>query len=413
MADVLDIDKEAGLVFDATRWIGCGQAYKDVPLYVCKAFTSTCKIPDDVMASYIPSPQVPIIEFINLPLPAQSSELITTRPAAWFSTDPPDKNATQLLLSRTIPPKAHLDKLEAEMGQAWFNGNISIIDHRFNSGRDRLPWWAPTYWQLISKIIRMQTDWKRAKGWIEANAKNIPSHPTPEVVLAAHPWNSPLHRNSCLTTHTLAQLLTDRWLNDDIMLLMIGHLQDRLQQDPVLNASTIIAPSLFYTVIEKAAQRNNFDLPALQRVENQVKYGTQHHLWLGGFIGGNHEIALQIDFEKKQLAYGVLLQSKMIAQKLINTFEGDSLAGSYPPPRALLAAIQKWLRARFNGPFVDQGDSIAHGVQFDASSCLICSANTIAHGVFGDKIWEQSAQAFHRLTWFSTLLQPRIVKVYF
>jgi len=39
------------------------------------------------------------------------------------------------------------------------------------------------------------------------------------------------------------------------MLLMVGHLQDQLQQDPVLDASTIIAPSLFYTVIEKVARK--------------------------------------------------------------------------------------------------------------------------------------------------------------
>lgn len=313
MPGALDMDKEAGLVFEVTKWIGCGRTYKDVPLYVCEALTSIRKIPDAIMASCIPSPQVPIIDFVNIPLPAQSSELVTTRPAAWFSTDPPDKNATHLLLSRTLPPKAHLDRMDAEMGQAWFNGNISIIDHRFNGGRDRLPWWAPTYWQLLSKIIRMQTEWKRAKGWVEANAEKIPGHPTPEVVFAAHPWNSPLHRNSDLTTHTLAQLLTDQWLNDDIMLLMIGHLQDRLQQDPVLDASTIIAPSLFYTVVERAARMDNFNLLALQRVENQVKYGMKRHLWLGGFIGGNHEIAVRIDFEKKELSYGVLLQFRMIA----------------------------------------------------------------------------------------------------
>jgi len=93
---------------------------------------------------------------------------------------------------------------------------------------------------------------------------------------------------------------------------MIGHLQDRLQQDPILDESTIIAPSLFYTIIEKAAWTNKFDLPALQRVENQVKYGMRWHLWMGGFVGGNHEIALQIDFEKKELAYGAFLQSNMI-----------------------------------------------------------------------------------------------------
>lgn len=312
MPNVLDVDKDAGLVFNATKWIGCGRTYKDVPIYVCEALTSIRKIPDAVIASCIPNPQVPIIEFINFPLPKQSSELITTRPMAWFSTDPPDENAIQLLLSRTIPPKAFLDKMDADMGQAWFDGNISIIDHRVNGGSDRLPMWAPTYWQKISKLISMQTDWKRAKSWVDTNAQKLSGFPTSDIIFAAQAWNSPLYRSSDLTTHTLAQLLADRWLSDDIMLLMVGHLQDRLQQNPVLDASTIIAPSLFYTVIEKAAKTNKFDFLALQRVEDQIKYGKRRHLWMGGFIGGNHEIALRIDFEKKELAYGVLLRFKMI-----------------------------------------------------------------------------------------------------
>jgi len=176
MPNVIDVDKEAGVVFDATKWIGCGRTYKDVPIYVCEALTSIRKIPHAVVASSIPSPQLPIIEFINFPLPAKSAELVTTQPTAWFSTDPPGQNATQLLLSRTIPPKAFLDKLGTKTGQAWFNGNISIIDHRVNGGGDRLPMWVPTYWQLISKIISMQTKWKRAKGWVETNAKNLPGY---------------------------------------------------------------------------------------------------------------------------------------------------------------------------------------------------------------------------------------------
>jgi len=69
------------------------------------------------------------------------------------------------------------------------------------------------------------------------------------------------------------------------MLLMVGHLQDQLQQDPVLDASTIIAPSLFYTVIEKVARKNNYNFLALQRVEDQVKHGEQWYLWMGGLLG--------------------------------------------------------------------------------------------------------------------------------
>ena len=306
MSDVMDLVNEEGVVFDAAQWIGRGRTYKDVPIYVCDVLTDIRQIPDLVSKSCLPSPEVPILDFINLALPPQSSELITTQASAWFSNQPPQQNVIELLQSRSIPPKAILDKLDCLLGQAWFDGKVSILDPRYNDGSDALPLWAPTYWLKMAKIISIQTEWRRAKEWIQDQKQTLSGFPAPAAVFAAHPWNMPLHRDGSMTNHTLAQLLSNRWLSDDIMFLMVGHLRDRLQQDPVLNASTIIAPSLFYLVIENAAKMGNFDLPALRKVEDRVKERRGRFLWMGGFIGGNHEIALHIDFHLKELAYGAL-----------------------------------------------------------------------------------------------------------
>jgi hypothetical protein len=78
----------------------------------------------------------------------------------------------------------------------------------------------------------------------------------------------------------------------------------------------------------------------------------------------------------------------------------------YPPPAGFIKTIQKWLRTRFNGPFQELGDSLAHGVQKDGISCLICSANTISHGVFGDPLWMANRRGHARAEWFLTLIQP-------
>lgn len=90
---------------------------------------------------------------------------------------------------------------------------------------------------------------------------------------------------------------------------------------------------------------------------------------------------------------------------------GDSLFKEHPPPITLIAATQKWLHARFKGPFKELGDSLSHGIQADGISSLICSANTIAHGVFGDTLWSADYCSNTRVEWFSTLIQPRIVTV--
>lgn len=85
---------------------------------------------------------------------------------------------------------------------------------------------------------------------------------------------------------------------------------------------------------------------------------------------------------------------------------GDSLsADGFPKPVAFMKVLQRWLRARFKSPFKDTGDSLAHGTQKDGFLCLICSANTIGHAVFGDELWNMNRAALEKTDWFRTLVK--------
>jgi hypothetical protein len=59
-----------------------------------------------------------------------------TKPQTWFSHDKPSTVDITVLKSRPIPPKDFLDKLEKDIGQAWFDGAKSVIDMRFNNSVD-------------------------------------------------------------------------------------------------------------------------------------------------------------------------------------------------------------------------------------------------------------------------------------
>ena len=59
-------------------------------------------------------------------------------------------------------------------------------------------------------------------------------------------WNSPLLRYPSMMNQVLAQLFGDCMLTDDIMLIMIDHLRDQLQESPELAKSTVIVNSSFY-----------------------------------------------------------------------------------------------------------------------------------------------------------------------
>lgn len=62
--------------------------------------------------------------------------------------------------------------------------------------------------------------------------------------------------------------------------------------------------------------------------------------------------------------------------------------------------LEGWLNARFGGGFQNRGDSLKHGEQRDTYSCLICAANTIAHAVFGDELWNSKRRGVDRVYWF-------------
>ena len=138
----IDIELEDTLVFHPGDWIRQGKTYKDVPLYIARAFTNLSTIPDS--APNIPPPEMSIEGFLSLALPKQSYEIITSKTNQWFSCEPPQNNLP-CSTSHSIPPESFLQKLNDASGQAWFDGAASVTDPRFNDGKDRLLLWVLTY----------------------------------------------------------------------------------------------------------------------------------------------------------------------------------------------------------------------------------------------------------------------------
>ena len=306
-----DILEEEALVFKPSLWIGRHKKYKDVPLHVCNALTHLRQIPHRFQSSF-PSPELPVLDFINLQLPIQSAELITTKIEHVFSFDAPQMDV-QAFLRRSIPPIAFIDKVEKEVGQAWFDGKVAIVDPRFSNSNNTLPFWALTYWRQMSKIIKAQHDWMDARAWIQTEVtKSSISHPLllEHELLTTCGWNVPLPRTVTMvpgmTTHTLSQFLSNRWLDQEAMDLMISHLQKRLRQDGIRSKKVMIASCQFFSVLYDAAKTNRYSNEAifssLWNIEARVKEGLRY-LYIPVF-GNHHEIAAYVDFDLRKIGYG-------------------------------------------------------------------------------------------------------------
>jgi hypothetical protein len=271
-----------------------------------------CRIPEEYN-HLIPRRDMSIGDFIKLDLPPQSGMVFAaTESEDWYSYDPPRAISTRTLMSRPIPARLQsLRYLENVVKRMWDKGKRSIIDRTSSDKSERLPMWVLGYWIEMSQIVVKQTDWRASREWFEKEsqvAKAPYDFPSADMVFRTFPWNIPLRRPDLpgITTHSLAELLCNKMLHEDLLDLMITHLQNRLSnEEPGVRSLHIIAPAHFYRLLLNGDRVGVFDVRPLRAVEELVKKGGRRFLWMASFIGIDHVIALQVDFHKKVIRYGM------------------------------------------------------------------------------------------------------------
>jgi len=86
---------------------------------------------------------------------------------------------------------------------------------------------------------------------------------------------------------------------------------------------------------------------------------------------------------------------------------GDSMVVSEatPPPDEVLKGLRKWFDKRFGWKVMNVGNVLERPRQTDTYSCSICAMSTIAHGIFGDPLWQQPDASTHRICWLLKLCE--------
>src|ERR1700720_3057753 len=128
------------------EWIGVGKKYPvsgEVPAFIEAARSKVLAVPS-IYSLYIPKPKMSITDLLKAKLPIQSSALIMHSAVGAFSKEEPNEDMA-CLKTHPIPPKAWLEQLDKDFGQAWFNGARSIEDKRYKNLR--LQVCALTYWK--------------------------------------------------------------------------------------------------------------------------------------------------------------------------------------------------------------------------------------------------------------------------
>ncbi|RDB22778.1 hypothetical protein Hypma_009978 [Hypsizygus marmoreus] len=400
---------------DEQHWIGTGKFFpsdrSSIPPDLEGYYRGKLSIPDDFRTCTFPHDKLTIDAFLNLSLPIQSYALVHPPTSTCFSLYPPNEDVNRLI-TRALPSRQFVNSMSKAFGQQLLNGSLSVEDPSYKMSR--LPLWVVQYWLDMYSVVDAQATWRKCLAWLDAHAELTATFPAVQQArarLLLLPWNGTLGipgASTAATTRKLTRLLGDEELCDTLIDMMVSHLSKRAQEDP--NCQEVTIETLRFvndiTKVKSASEYHQLSTRVLQRLEERVIAGSLRTLYFPAYLEAQrHWLSFKLNFEAKELSYGKPLNAVLKNSSL--PIAGDSLSHrGMPPPGEIVRKLQ-WLEKRLNGPFKNLGDSLPHGRQQDATSCGICSPNTISHNALGDPMWTCSRGVYERVNWFNILCELR------
>lgn len=299
--------------FTRADWIGTGKTFTfDLPQHVLAEKQRQLNLPESY-STHFPPPTVPVAQFIELKLPIQSTEIIMTSTALWFSKEPARDNI-QIIFNRPIPSAEFLTNLDGALGQEWLDGAQSIVDCRYNDGRERFPLWTMSLWKKMGDLVKQQSLWKRGFHWLHVE-KTKSKHENmsyqismAEEALASLGWNVALHyQRGAVSSSILSSFLSTAWLNDEHINMMLEELATTLAKIPILASQTIIAPLAFTVEINATAKNKSYtkqNAGLLYKYQQRIAAGIRR-IYFPINVNGNHWIAGIVDIENRFVGYGM------------------------------------------------------------------------------------------------------------
>ncbi|TDL14854.1 hypothetical protein BD410DRAFT_845670 [Rickenella mellea] len=355
-------------------WINCGKKFSklDLPDHVEREWDRLLAIPtayqDAITNRHLTVST--LLQHTSLPCLDNAAVKINTNEC--FSKDPPSLPIHPQFLKRSIPPHPFLLSLLRVAGQAWLDGNQSVIDWRFN---ERLPFWVLTYWRDLARTVEARRDWIKADEFLKELANGSGPHPEKvhefRDIFHSIGWGVPMRgAGEFLEMQDLVALVTGRWLKNEIHYSIYMEVMNLLRK---LTSDSNAYPSRRFR--------------SLECLGSDLASGRTRVLIFPVFVHENHWAVFSVNAEEETIRYS------------------DSLDSS-PQPNDLVV-IKRWLAHHgFNN--LHEGEPLAHAHQTDGFSCGPITANTIKHAVFGAPLWTLANREIYRLDLATKLIDSHL-----
>lgn len=257
----------------------------------------------------LPHRNLSITGLLEYPFPTQASDpLIQLSTSSYFSNNEPTEDPNTSL-SRPLPPSEStvIENLQQKLPEAIRHGAKSLVDPHYVMSR--LPLYTIQYWTQLDFAKRRAAKWRRANAWrLEHGAKVEDDKLQDDVksVMDTITWEADLRIMGVGSpVDELAELLSDDWLNDDMMNAAMDYIARRARDTA---AAVIVAPLWLYFRMRTANEINAYspEKPGpsiLRHYWNLITIGKKTHLYFP-VHDNNHWTVFEVNFAKKTLRHG-------------------------------------------------------------------------------------------------------------
>lgn len=266
-------------------------------------FVTMAEIPPDILSQLLPDNSLSVHDFLKLPVliisPTNPTELK-------LSIGAPTTDDTSTILSLPIPPESFVLQLTTRINQSLHQ---SVAYPYIPSAQgERFPVWILMYWKAIYHILTARRRWEAARVGLEELAPAA-ARLVEQVhdALGCIPWSGHLNGFKFRSSiDTLAHYATDKWLGDEHETQLMELLEQELEEG---QTRVVVADVFFTSMLERASQDpdgylEEKDYRWLYKLGQKLMLGDHEQLAVITNIGGNHWVALVIDFVKEEVLYG-------------------------------------------------------------------------------------------------------------
>jgi hypothetical protein len=315
-------------------------------------------IPIELKKLLLPDKNLSILEFLHITIPPIPLSTKFGKIDDYLAEDDPDPIDIQQIQRAGLPPATVLKSLHMIPAKKF--STIKSIKVPHLPASPHFPMWILSYWINLSEVRQLQLRWRNAEAALQKNCEARKGRPSPlaplvtnvYTVLAGLPWNGQL--SGCeLPNTTLSAYMTTEWLSDEHETQMLKLLRQDLLRT-ALNSEIEVEEIHFISLLCNAySNRSRYPTDRqwtwLQEKGHAFAMGVRRQAVALSHVGGNHWVAIVLDFEKATIRYG------------------DSLGGQID--EQLKDALGWWTHyhtgrifAHFNLPITQQHDSYSCGL---------------------------------------------------